>query len=86
MTHTPHPIGVLEALYVLARLSLPASPALISRHLGLGELDIRRELARLDEKGLVTANTCRLTLPGLAVIHAHVSRAPGAATLAILAA
>ncbi len=86
MTNTPTPLGVLNALYVLARLSLPASPALISRHLGLCELEVRHELKRLDEKGLATADTCRLTLRGLAVIHAHLSQAPSAVALSILAA
>ncbi len=74
MENTPTPIVVLTVLYLLARLDVPASPLRLSAALGLDRRSVLDELHRLEDKGLVDAAACRLTLVGLALIRAHRAR------------
>ena len=57
---------LLIALLDLAQNDVPASVAVLARRLGASRAEVARGLNSLDERGLVRAETMRLTFFGLA--------------------
>jgi Mn-dependent DtxR family transcriptional regulator len=65
---------VLQALFALARDDRPADLSIVATELGLSCVAADEVLERLSRRGLVDPDRVRLTLPGLALAVAMVSR------------
>ena len=77
---------VLNALYFFARKDIGANLKRLATLLGSSHANVERSLIRLDKLGLVRAETCRLSLAGLAVAHRQFKGQPARAPVAQLAA
>ena len=58
-------LRLLEALYLLGRSDMPATPAALAHWLDVPETGVQLLLARLDAQGLVNRDRCRLSMKGL---------------------
>jgi Mn-dependent DtxR family transcriptional regulator len=58
--------SILVALFDLAQLDRAASVSAVAERLGQGRREVAEGLSQLDRLGLIRAETCRLTLRGLA--------------------
>lgn len=86
-THTPlqqdAPWRVLNALYTLARADQAATRSRLATDTRLTLADVDHALAHLERRKLVDADRCRLSMIGLAMIHAYrASKDPRILTLA----
>jgi hypothetical protein len=63
----PARFTVLQAIFFLSSAALPITRAGLGERLGLGALELERQLVALDRAGFIDVSRLRLTLPGLAV-------------------
>ena len=62
----PAQLTTLLAIFSLSSRTLPITRAGLGQRLGLGPLELERQLMALDRAGFIDVRRLRLTLPGLA--------------------
>lgn len=80
MTLNHHELATLDLLFSLASSDVPATAIRLAEHADRSADEVRRDLAALARRGLVDAERCRLTFPGLAIAAGRKSQAERVAT------